>query len=273
MSITLANIRTKLNNILGDVIGGATTANGATNKTTLIDSLLAKYPDKYVCEHFVLLTVAAESRKVEEFLSPSGTIRVYSPFTDQVATAIAYEIHKYDPEQKKLALNQALLATWPYFYKRVDDETLTGTGASATEYDVPAAFTKGFPDQVWLKNVSTDKISYERVYGVDFKEVGGSKKFYANIITDKVILLIGRTYLTQFTNDASTTELDDTQAEIVCLKAAANLYRMYSGIVDSQDSGRFDALATYYDFSFQRLVREEQMQRFFNIELDWSSFE
>ena len=267
MSINLTNCRAKLNEILGDVVSGTTSEDGADTKKTFVDISLAKYPDHYFAGRVAYLPVAAESRDVEDFLQPEGVVMVHSAFTAKVLATVAYELHKHHPDKKKIAINQALLAAYPYLYKRLEDVSLTGTGSGVTEYDVPAAFTDGFPLQIWLKSTSGTKISFEEFLDADYKEVAGAKKFYADIATTYTILLLGRTWLTPFTNDASTTELTDEQAHIVCLKAAANLYRMGSAVVNAEDSSRFDSLASIYDSEFDKLLSLKRMPSLYQMRI------
>jgi len=273
MSVSLTNFRAKLNNILGDVVSGTTSANGNTEKTTLQDTELAKYSDHFFAEHIAFLPGVPEARAVEDSWQPEGIVQVYKPFTSQVAISTPYEFHKYHPDDKKAAINNALLSAYPYFYKRIEDVTLTGKGAADTEYAVPAAFADGFPDQVWLKKITGSEISFEEFFNVDFKTIAGSKKFYANISTDYTILLIGKTWLTSLTTEASATELTDEQAAIVCLKAAANLWRQKTTVVDAEDSGRFDTLADQKDLEFERLVRLRAMPEISHFSMDWSTLE
>ena len=271
MSISLTNFRSKLNNLLGDTVTGTTTADGADNKKTFIDVMLAKYTDHYFEGHTAYL--ASEARDIEEFLQPEGIVKVRNAFTDRVLASVPYEIHKNHPDQKKIAINQALLAAYPYFYKRVEDVTLIGKGSSDTEYTVPAGFTDGFPYQLWLKKTDVSDITFEEFFDVGFKEVAGVKKFYADIDTDYTILLIGKTWLTQFTTDASLTELTDEQADIVCLRAAVNMYRMKTAIVDSEDAVRLDTLANQKDLEFEKLIRARRMPALARFNMDWSWLE
>ena len=180
-------------------------------------------------------------------MGSSGTVEVHNAFGSQVTSSTAYEIHRFDRDQKKVAINQALNDSYPWFYKRVDDETtLDGKGSSDNEYEVPADFTE-FPDQIFEKATSGTKITYTEIVNYTATEVSGTRYFYADITDGNDILLIGKTHLSQFTNDASTTELTDGQASVVALLAASIFYRMLSGVVDASNSERFDSLSNRYD--------------------------
>lgn len=270
MSVTLATIRGILNILLGDTITGTTSAAGNDEKTTLIDVALARYPDHFFEQKtaFVPKTDEAEEEQlIEAFHSPEGIVSVYAAFTNIIVIDRPYEIHLFSPSDKKLAINEGLVEAYPYFYKRIEDASLTGTGPSVTEYAVPATFTDDFPDQIWLKTTVGSKISYEEFFDVDYKDISG-KKFYADIPTTKTILLIGKTFLTPLTSEVST-ELTTEQARIVCLKAAAILYGKQVAVVDAQNAERFNTLANQKEFDFQRLVRLNRMPSLFRLSVDW----
>lgn len=273
MSITLATIRGILNIILGDTITGITSANGNDEKTTLIDVALARYPDRFFEGKTAFLpktdTEAEEEQMIDGFHSPEGIVTVYAAFTKKIVADRAYEIHLFSPSDKKVAINEALVEAYPFFYNRVEDTTLlTGKGPNDTEYSVPAGFTDDFPDQVWLKTTVGSKISYEEFFDVDYKEISGSKKFYADIPTTKTILLIGKTFLTPLTSEVST-ELTTAQAKIVCLKAAAILYGKQTAVVDAENAVRFDVLAGKKELEFQGLVRQKRMPALYHLSVDW----
>ena len=347
MSVSLSTVRGKLNTILGDIISGTTTAEGSTDKTSLIDSTLAWYPDDYFIDYSVYLTVTNQEKKVKSFISPSGTLVVASAFSAQVASGVAYELYRFSASDKLLAINKALRDAYPSFYSYVRNETLWGQnkyGEEETEFDkfkytIPSGFYD-FPDQIWLREgyigthtgddaalVLTDadmdwetnelagetirnktdgssgtvtsntattvtatlaggtdnkwdeddeyivpKPNRKPVRFYDYKPLQTSSgwEFYADIHQAYSIILIGKQVLTAFTTDASITEINDSQAEILVLKAAANLFRMYATKIDVQDAGRFKALADEYAHEFYVLVERHRMPPFFpRLHIDW----
>jgi len=351
MSITLASITAKLDTILGDIISGTTTSAGKSDKTSLVDSGLAHYPDDYFVGYTAFLTASEQEQHIKEFLSPSGTLVVWKAFSAQVESSIAYKLYRFSQADKKLALNQALFDSFPSFYKYVRDETLWGQNAYGEEsedaefdkykYDVPSGFY-GFPDQIWLRecykgkhtgsdaaaaltdgaaNWETDELVGETIRNktdgstgtvtantattvtatlsggtnndwdeddeyivpkpnkkpegfYDFKPLkksDGTWEFYASIGEKYAIILLGKQQLTQFTNAASTTELDNAQAEILRFGAAANLFRMYANKIDVQDTGRFESLADRWEAKFYALIKEHPMgQMYPKMKVDWS---
>lgn len=254
MSITLTNFLTHLNNHIDDNITGTTTSAGNAGGTTLVDTLLYKYPDGYFGDEESRaqwwLYYNSQLRAIKEFHSDTGTITVHTAFAAQVATASAYEIHRIDRDKKVLAANQALVDCFPWFHKVLEDESLEGKGASDNEYEVPAIFTE-FPARIVIEQKSDDRYTLEELRDFTAKDM----KFYANINTGDTIILIGKTQLSQFTNDASVTELNISEARVVALLAASILYRRMTNTVNSEDSARYAALA-------DRLQLEYEMSKY-----------
>jgi hypothetical protein len=256
MTVALTAALTKLNYLIDDSLAGTTTANGASDGTTVVDSGLSKYPDEYFGDpnrnpEWWIYT-GTTLRPIKDFVSNTGTIVVYTAFGSQIATSTAYSIHRFDRTKKIEAWNQALIDAWPWFYKRVEDATtLDGTGASANKYTVPVTFTE-FPDEIWQKHTSGTVYTFIPITDFVREELSGARYFYADITLSDDIILIGRTYLTAFTTDASTTELTDSQANVIANKAACNLYRRMANTVNATDAGRYEALADRFEQVWNR---------------------
>lgn len=247
----LSVFETKLDKLLNDNLTGTTSSNGNAGKTTFVDSALSKYADGYFGDperHSQWWAyISSQLRSIKQFTSSSGTNEVFKAFSAQIASSTAYELHRFDRDQKIVACNQALYDAYPYFYQRVEDlTTLDGLGPTDTEYEVPSAFTD-FPDQIFEEYDEGSVIDYIPITHFTVTDIAGTKKFYANITKDRDILLIGKKYLSQFTNDASTTELSAGQANTIVLLAASIFYRMLSGTVNAADSERYDSLANRYE--------------------------
>ena len=251
MSTALTTFLTTFNNLIGDNLSGTTDGDGETDNLTFVDSALSKYEDGYFGDPGSnpewWAYIGTTLRTIKSSQGSSGTIIVHKAFGSQIMSGTAYGIHHFDREKKFVAINQALNDAYPWFYKRVEDEsTLKGTGAGANKYEVPNTFTE-FPDQIWKKYESGTKVTYTEIIDYDVKQISDKMYFYANITTDYPILLVGKTYLSQFTNDISTTELTSGQADVVCFLAVCIFYRMLSSLVDASDSGRFNSLAGKYE--------------------------
>ena len=254
MTITLTNFLSELNKQIDDDISSTTTANGNAGGTTAVDSSLSKYPDNYFGDPnrdpewwFYSGTTL---KPIKDFVSNTGTIVLYSAFGSQVASSTAYSIHRYDRDKKKAAINSALYDAYPYFYKRVEDNTtLDGKGASDNQYTISSTmgFTD-FPDQIWKQHTGDTTTLFTRTLITDYtyEYIGGAWNFYANISTSDDIYLVGKTYLSQLSTDAGTTELDTQQARCVALKAAEILYSRMANTVNATDAGRYEALASRF---------------------------
>lgn len=273
MTIALSAFLTKINNLLYDNISGTTDAAGAADKTTFVDSALSKYEDNYFGspernpEWWAY--ISSQLRTIKSSQSSGGVITVHKAFSAQIASATAYQIHHFDRDKKIIACNQALTVCYPRFYKRLEDVTLTGKGSGDNKYEVPSSFTE-FPDQIFTQYVSGTIITNEEVTDYLRVDSGGKMYFYADITTAYPILLVGKTPLTQFTNDASTTELSDSQADIVSLLAAAIFCRTMSATVNATDAGRFDSLAMRYETLYDGGKDELGKPASFPRRLDWS---
>lgn len=251
MTVALTAFLTKFSNLIGDNLTGTTTSAGNAGGTTFVDSGLVKYEDNYFgdpernSEWWAY--VSSQLRSIKSFTSSSGTVTVHKAFSAQIATSTAYEIHRFDRDKKIVAINEALNQCYPYFYKRVEDlTTLNGKGSSDNQYTVPATFTE-FPAQIWQRDISTLDYTFYPVTDYTVQEAAGVFYFYANITLDDDILLIGKTPLTAFTTDASTTELTARQADIIAPLAVSIFYRNLSGVVNATQSERFDSLANRYE--------------------------
>lgn len=101
---------------------------------------------------------------------------------------------------------------------------------------------------------------------------GDIAKFYADVDDDHLILCVGHSPLTAFTStDTSTTELNtDEEAEIVTLKAAANLYKMAVATVDSGDVARYREQAYQWEMEYLYRIRRKFMPPMVKIGIDWS---
>ena len=265
MTITLVNFLQKVSILLGDHLSSTTTSAGNAGGTTFIDSSLMKYPDGYFGnperDPEYWFYSGTTLRPVKSFSGGTGTGTLHNAFGSQIASSTAYSLHKYNRDKKILACNQALIECYPDFYKRVEDATtLDGKGSSDNKYTVPATFTE-FPDQIWKHHTGDTTTLFGRTQITDFiyENIGGVWYFYANITEGDDIYLLGKTYLSQFTNDASTTELSTGQANTVAYLAAAIFYEDFLDIIGSEDSGRFEALARKRRDKYQELANKNRM--------------
>ena len=131
---TRANLRRALSESIGDYQSFASTADGNDAKTSLVSTTLKNYPggtdDGAFEEQFFMGTSGAnegESKRCALYTanaSDGPTAILQDAFSNQTSTADTFELHRYDPELKHVAINQALSELFPVIYKPIRDETL-----------------------------------------------------------------------------------------------------------------------------------------------------
>ena len=157
-------------------------------------------------------------------------------------------------------------------YNKTDANSY-GTISANTATTVTATLANGTDDDwdtddeyIIPKNLIPERL-------LNYKLVTGDlTKFYADVTDKHLILCVGQSPLTVFTNDASTTELNtDEEAEILVLKAAANLYKMATATVDSSDEKRYREQAYQWEMEFLYRIKRKCMSPLVNkIGIDWS---
>ena len=146
MSLTGQQLLVGMSKFMKDYWASTTTSNGASDGTTLIDTALGRYGDDALRGFYARITGAGgtqyQVRRVWRSTGSSGTLEVIPAFSAQVGTATTYELHRYDPAGKFLALDEARLLVYPDLAKFVYDDTTTADGVS-TDYPIPTSIRKG----------------------------------------------------------------------------------------------------------------------------------
>jgi hypothetical protein len=121
MATTRQNLRRNLSYLMGDFIldpsGPVPTcsAQGASDYSTAVDALLAYYDNDYFNEWFFVLpdgptgSGTYEVTRVSDFTSSSGTMTLSPVASARIASGQTFELHRYHPAWKHLALNAARL--------------------------------------------------------------------------------------------------------------------------------------------------------------------
>lgn len=127
---TLATLRDRLSIIIGDYIHSTVTTALAASKV-IVDTGLAAYTsrDNHFNRWWALITSQnndGENRKVSDYGSSATTLTVLGAnFTSDGANLATYELHVYDPTNKKRAINNAARELYPLLFKRIEwDDTL-----------------------------------------------------------------------------------------------------------------------------------------------------
>ena len=123
------------------------TTTGAGDTTTVVDTALAEFGTDRLIGMYIRITanVAGNQylvRRITAFVSATGTVTVAPAFAGATGSATTYELHRYDPEKKFRALDEARIEAVADLYQLIYDETLTTDGI-ATEYPVPSSIRHG----------------------------------------------------------------------------------------------------------------------------------
>jgi hypothetical protein len=131
-------IRTALSQEMGDYTTLTTSSVGDLAKSTLIDTGLKNLSgggdDDAFEGQFVLIADSdsgadGDERRVKQYSVPgtdgnSPTITVEQLFSDQIASGISYELHRYSPTLKREAINRAARQLYPTLYLPIIDESI-----------------------------------------------------------------------------------------------------------------------------------------------------
>ena len=224
----------------------------------------------YIKEIDAEAVIGLELRQIKAWHQADCVGEVYAPAPERILSAFTYSLHRFSPDDKQRCINEALYDVYPSLYLRVQEE-ITGLGSSYNEYDVPAAFAESYPRQAYIKKTVNNIVSYERLFDISYRMVNGVAKLYATIETDETLVLIGGKPLIPFTSLDSSLDISDKCARVICLKAAVNLYRMQTSLVNAGDAGRFEALATRWEAQYNELIKEAAMSPLLDrVRADWS---
>ena len=214
--------------------------------------------------------IGLELRQIKAWHQADCVGEVYVPAPERILSGLGYSLHRFSPDDKQRCINEVLYDVYPSLYERVQEE-ITGLGTSYNEYDMPAAFAESYPQQAYIKKTVNNIVSYERLFDISYHRVNGQAKLYAVIDTDETLVLIGDKPLNPFTSLDSSLDISDKCARAICLKAAINLYRMQTSIINAEDAGRFETLATRWEAQYDKLIEEVSMPSLLDrVRADWS---
>ena len=139
---------------MGDYESLTTSAAGLAGGTTLVDASLANLvggaDDDFCINQYVAITSGAadtEIRKISGYASATNTITVNEAFSVQIANGVTYELHRYDPKTKRVAINRAIEQLWPILYLPVRDDWSIIVDDLLTDSSYEKALSGGaFPD-------------------------------------------------------------------------------------------------------------------------------
>ena len=164
MTTTGANLLTGLSRYLGELdfpAGLVTTSVG--DSTTLVDTSLSRFDDDYLVGWYIRITENVNSnqylsRRITNFVGSTGTCTVSPAFAGATGSGTEYELHRYNPEEKFSALDEARISAYPALGQREVDDTSTGDGVNRL-FDIPTAIRRG-PVQVYTESFQTPDVSW-----------------------------------------------------------------------------------------------------------------
>ncbi len=128
-TVTRLGLRTNLSKSIGDYESLTTTSGGSA--TTLIDTGLANLEngtDDDFCKGWYALITSGdangERKRIQSYVDSTNTVTFESAFSATIATAVTYELHRYDPDDKHAAIDEATELLFPILYKHIRDETV-----------------------------------------------------------------------------------------------------------------------------------------------------
>ncbi len=193
---TLLTLRTKVGKQVSAYKEFTTTTAGGSDFYTLISTEFADYEDDSLKNKYVKMTSGdtLETRRIEFNQSPTGTIKVYRPFTAQIATGKTVELYDFDPDDLVDCINDAIAAAYPVISKPVRDYSLVSGNLIVNGRFADWAVST-HPDY-WTASVSALTQETSEIYFGDYslKIVGAG---YAYLSSDDWPLLLSLENSTQ----------------------------------------------------------------------------
>lgn len=152
MSLTGNQLLTGLSKFVDDYFTSTTTSAGNSTFTTIVDTKLEVHGDNALVGQYIRITEGTYINQVGRItanVQATGTVTVSPPFGGQIASGTDYELHKYEPRVKFIALDSARIPAVDYAFRSVYDETITTDGKSR-EFAIPSTIHRG-PAAVYIE--------------------------------------------------------------------------------------------------------------------------
>ena len=143
MSMIGLDILHGFSKFIGDYWVGETSTAGTT--TTMVDDKHSRFGDDSLVDFYVRPIQDQniyEVRRLDSFISSSGTMTFAPAYTVAPQIFQKYELHRYDPAIKYQCIDEARYRVIDDLFKIVYDETLTGDGHS-NSFDIPSSVRHG----------------------------------------------------------------------------------------------------------------------------------
>lgn len=136
---------TGFSDFIGDHETSVSTAAGAADGSSLVDTVIQELGQNSLEDWYVRLTDGAHDNEILRIAGNSGSTITFHSATSAgtaIASGTAYSLHRYDPERKFDLLDRARVVSFPLLSKLVYDETVTGDGWGR-EIAIPSTILRG----------------------------------------------------------------------------------------------------------------------------------
>ena len=143
---------------IGSYVSGTTTSAGATDGTTVNDTVLEDYEtdDVRISGNYIRISSGTDNGNEREiplndsFVSSTGTITVRRAFSTQIASSVTFSIFPFKTADMTTRINNAIRDT-EYLFQRIDDRNVA-TRANQKRYPVVSTII-GNPRQVYIERM------------------------------------------------------------------------------------------------------------------------
>ena len=161
-----------------------------------------------------------------------ATFTISPPLGAQIGSGVTIGLYPFRPSMYTVAFNEAVIESYPALHVGSMDDTLT-VAANTWEYTLPAGVTPQMVKAVaiegsGLTDGKPDQYRNDWTFSPDQTELwlGRSNRPVYVLTTDRTIFLFLQDYLTQFSDDTTTSLVADTTA-VLELDLGANYYKLF----------------------------------------------
>ena len=178
LSSTLTILRQGFLNYIGETYRGTTTANGAADGSTFIDTTkLVNFSNnkfQFWWAYITSGTYAGQERRVASSAQTGGTVTGQAAFGGQILSGVTYELCRYQREEEVLtALNWGLRECFPSLHvSRVNDTLISGNALPNSSFEDWTASSA--PDLWTATTVTAAKETSVKLYGAASLKVTGA---------------------------------------------------------------------------------------------------
>lgn len=270
---TLASLTAKLGKMVRDYVAGTTTAGGTTTTFVCGDIDVASRRDGHYQNYTWRRTDTGVWSPVTDWTQSTKTGTLAFTLDSAVGSGVAFELFKrWTPDEYRDALNWAIVNCYPLLnrpiintaYYTIDDSyTITVPAdfksVSSVQYESGWNLDSSDPSshgQPW-RDIAFERIMDGNQIILEFKR----PPFKTTGRESRRLRIQGDGILSQLHDSSDYVEVAEPQTDLLCYKAASQLYSMLMGDAASTDNDRYKAMATYYLNLFEEYKSQATMPR------------